>query len=213
MQVIIQCAKAKQAEAKTLMSKAGIRADFVARPNAVAAAAGHHFCRPDDWIPQETGTWRQALLSQQLGDSTLLPAWQLYKHGIYSKLVSHFGEKNIYVLSAGWGLVRSDFKLPTYDITFSKQAQAYKKRRGSDHYLDFKQLPNDRSQIVFFGVQDYLPLLSKLLSNSSPLTVVTRNKGIALPNAKWNQVAYKTTALTNWHYSAASALLKGELLT
>ncbi len=74
----------------------------------------------------------------------LLPAWQLYKNKTYQLLADTFGPKNLYIFSAGWGLVRSDFMIPNYDITLSPNATGpdkYKRRRKDDPYNDFAMLP------------------------------------------------------------------------
>jgi hypothetical protein len=49
----------------------------------------------------------------------LYPAYQLYENRAYGRLVGRYGLRNVYVLSAGWGLIRADFLTPSYDITFS----------------------------------------------------------------------------------------------
>ena len=74
----------------------------------------------------------------------LLPAWRLYKNKTYRLLADTFGPRNFYVFSAGWGLVRSDFMIPDYDITLSPNATGpdkYKRRRKDDLYDDFAMLP------------------------------------------------------------------------
>ena len=57
----------------------------------------------------------------------LLPAYQLYENSTYNRLVDRFGLSNVYILSAGWGLIPADFLTPHYDITFSASADAYKR--------------------------------------------------------------------------------------
>lgn len=82
---------------------------------------------------------------------SLLPAWQLYKNKTYRLLADTFGPKNLYIFSAGWGLVRSDFMIPNYDITLSPNATGsdkYKRRRKDDPYDNFAMLPLDSSNIA-----------------------------------------------------------------
>jgi hypothetical protein len=67
----------------------------------------------------------------------LLPAWQLYDRPVYRELVHALGAENVFILSAGWGLLSADFLTPNYDITFSKTAKRYKRRRVRDRYRDF----------------------------------------------------------------------------
>ncbi len=75
---------------------------------------------------------------------------------VYGRLVVRLGLENVYVLSAGWGLIRADFLTPYYYITFSSRADTYKRRRKTDRYDDFRMLPDDaKNDIVFFGGKDY----------------------------------------------------------
>lgn len=85
-----------------------------------------------------------ASLASSVNPLGLLPAWQLYKNKTYQLLADTFGQKNLYIFSAGWGLVRSDFMIPNYDITLSPGATGpdkYKRRRKDDPYDDFTMLP------------------------------------------------------------------------
>lgn len=90
--------------------------------------------------------------STEVNPLGLLLAWRLYKNKTYRLLADTFGPKNFYVFSAGWGLVRSDFMIPDYDITLSPNATGsdkYKRRRKDDAYDDFAMLsaaPTDTGQ-------------------------------------------------------------------
>ena len=53
----------------------------------------------------------------------LVNAADLYDNPAYRNLRECFGYKSIFILSAGWGLVRGDTKIPTYNITFSSAAE------------------------------------------------------------------------------------------
>ena len=93
----------------------------------------------------------------------LLPAYQLYENKTYGLLVDRFGSESVYILSAGWGLVRSNFLTPYYDITFSQSADKYKQRRKRDRYNDFRMLPAQTTEkVCFIGGKDYLPLFCEL---------------------------------------------------
>lgn len=71
--------------------------------------------------------------------------------------------EGVYILSAGWGLIRSDFLTPYYDITFSQSADPYKRRRRTDRYDDFRMIPDGvKDEILFIGGKDYLPLFCQL---------------------------------------------------
>ena len=45
----------------------------------------------------------------------LLPVYRLYANPVYERLVDKLGVANVYILSAGWGLIRADFLTPSYD--------------------------------------------------------------------------------------------------
>ena len=74
--------------------------------------------------------------------------------------------KKNFILSAGWGLIKADFLAPDYDITFSSQADAWKRRNKRDVFRDFAQMTQAElsvsEPIYFFGGKDYLPLYYKL---------------------------------------------------
>ena len=72
---------------------------------------------PDEKIPNSAISWRVYLEKHQK-DKNLLMAYELYSRNEYQSLYEKFGN-SFYILSAGWGLVNSEFKLPNYDITFS----------------------------------------------------------------------------------------------
>jgi hypothetical protein len=139
MIVVIQCASRKRADAGRLRSENGRPVVFVTDPLAPAADAGLEYARPDD--PASTGmSWRQTLLEynrEGTGNPLgLCPAWRLYENETYGRLVDHLGPDKLYILSAGWGLIRADFPTPYCDITFSTQADRWKRRRKSDRYED-----------------------------------------------------------------------------
>jgi hypothetical protein len=117
---------------------------------------------------------------------------------------------NLFILSAGWGLIAADFLTPYYDITFSQSAEGYKRRRKSDRYDDFRMLPHDTDEdIVFFGGKDYLPLFCSLTS------AIRTTKTVFYNSAQRPQVTgcalkrFDTTTRTNWHYECANAFLDG----
>ena len=99
----------------------------------------------------------------------LYPAYQLYRNKIYRRLADRFGLQNLYILSAGWGLIEATFLTPCYDITFSqtKREQKYKRRLQSDQYDDFAILsPTMDEPIVFFGSKAYVELFCYLTRES-----------------------------------------------
>ena len=135
-----------------------------------------------------------------------------HKNRAYVDLVERLGTRSVYVLSAGWGLIRSDFLTPQYDITFRGSAQRYKRRRQRDVYLDFCQLQDvGDGPVLFFGGKDYLPLFAKLTADLRAERVVFFNSNTPPQVPGCALVRYETTAKTNWHYGCVCAFLDGRL--
>ena len=125
-----------------------------------------------------------------------------------------FGEKNTYILSAGWGLIGSSFLTPNYDITFSmmKPPERYKRRRKSDFYRDLCMLPaNNDEQVFFFGGKDYVPLFCELTKGAEGKRTVFFNSQVAPDADGCSLERFVTTTRTNWHYECANAFLDGKL--
>jgi hypothetical protein len=213
MIVVIQCAARKRSDAGRLRRADGKPVVFVAQPNLAPPDDGVAYARPDD-VSEGGMSWRESLLNYNAAphDNSLglCPAYLLYQNKIYVRLVNRFGPENVYILSAGWGLVRADFLTPYYDITFSPSAEAYKRRYRADSYSDFRMLPDQMDQeIVFFGGKDYLPLFCSLT------TAVRTKRTIFYNSAKTPRVnscaleRFATATRTNWHYECANAFLDG----
>ncbi len=212
MIIVIQCAAGKRPGAGYLVSASGKPVVFVAQPLLAPADPAREYARPDG--PSLTGlSWRNVLLSYNETEKTdnplgLYPAYRLYDNLIYERLVEHFGLRNVYILSAGWGLIAADFLTPYYDITFTRMAKAYKRRRATDLYHDFRMLPDDTTdEVFFFGGQDYLPLFSSLTESIRGRRTVFYNSAHRprLPGCLLRR--FETRTRTNWHYECANAFL------
>ena len=210
MIVVIQCAASKRPDAGHLVAASGKLIDFVAHPQIAPANPDRVYARPDD-LREDGTTWRQLLLSYNDDPGgnplRLYPAYQLYENKVYGRIVDRFGLRDVYILSAGWGLIRADFLTPSYDITFSSSADAYKRRRKTDRYDDFRMLPsNTKSDIVFFGGKDYLPLFCSLTDMISSRKIVFFNSANAPRFNGCTLRRFETTTRTNWHYECANAV-------
>jgi hypothetical protein len=179
MKAVIQCSGTKDPRAGSFVH-AGRRVTFVAQPGLHPQADNELVCRPDDLIPGLTKTWREQLTAYNENPRNpdgLLPAWKLYAPTAYQTLLRHVGEQNLFVLSAGWGLIRSDFLLPAYDITFASAADPWQRRiRRRDTFRDFNHIVDaavrpDES-VYFFGGKDYLPLFHDLTKDVQARKVV-----------------------------------------
>lgn len=213
IKVVIQCCSSKQEDAGTFRVSDGKEVYFVACPDFYPFKKNKAY-RPDDVNPETGHTWREDLINYNRGldnPHRLKKASELYKPEIYQKLASRY---ETYILSAGWGLIKSDFLLPTYDITFSRlSTEKWKIRELTDlKYKDFNQLRANHNDIVyFFGGSNYLDLFYKLTRKCPAKKVIYfRSKNIQLCDG-YKYIEYKTKIMTNWHYKCAEAFIKKHL--
>jgi hypothetical protein len=215
MIVVIQCAATKQPDAGCLVSASGKPVVFVARPESAPTDDTRLYARPDDFS-HDRKTWRESLLeyNERSNDNPLglYPAYRLYKNCIYGRLVEVFGVRNVYILSAGWGLIKASSLTPYYDITYSPSAEGYKRRRKGDHYRDFCMLPKQPDdEIVFLGGKDYLPLFCALTSSVKAKRTIFYNSSQPPKAGGCTLKLFQTSTRTNWHYECAEALLSGKI--
>jgi hypothetical protein len=215
MIVVIQCAAGKSHRAGCLRTASGKPVHFVADPHAAPANAALMYARPDD--PSDWGgSWREVLLkyNEDPDDNPLdlSSAYMLYENRAYFWLVGRYNVTHVYILSAGWGLIRADFLTPYYDITFSPSAESYKRRRKTDHYDDFCMLPaNTEDEIVFFGGKDYVPLFCSLTAGVRTKKTVFYNSAQPPRATGCALKRFNTTTRTNWHYECVNAFIEGSI--
>ena len=211
MIIVIQCAARKQETAGHLILGDGRKVFFVADPNCAPPSTAHVYARPDEM--SETGlSWREQLLkyNQETVENELglCRAIELYANPSYEKLASSMGAPNVYILSAGWGLIRGDFFTPNYDITFSAAAESFKRRKGNDAYRDLMMVPEQNTEpIVFFGGKDYVPLFCALTKSTKARRTIYFNSGNSPLAPGCSLVRYETTTRTNWHYQCLNEFL------
>lgn len=218
MVVVIQCAGGKRADAGHMKDDAGRKVLFVADPASAPQSDSGIYKRPDD-AASSGRSYRDVLEDynrNQRADNPLglLPAWELYTDPAYQELADRFGVDNLYILSAGWGLVKAEYLLPKYDITFSASAKgenAYKRRRRGDcGYCDFAMLPATTSKhVVFLGGKAYVPLFRRLTDGVARRTVVFYSKTPPrVPEPEYEH--YWSAIPRNRHYECAKKLVSGE---
>jgi len=186
---------------------------FVARPDIAPCGRNQIYARPDD-ISDIGKSWRAVLGEYNAAPNEnplgLLPAWRLYSHPAYKMLANQCGLDRLYVLSAGWVLLRADFLTPNYDITFSKAAnvERYKRRGLRETYKDFC-LPSDVTEpIMFFGGRDYVPWFCELTAKAEgQRTVFYAGSEIVAPGCALRRFG---KPFTNWHYQCAKAFVNEE---
>ena len=233
MKVVISCAKKKADRAGYMRTKDERCVKFVGDPDlAKAASQKTEFCyaRPDDEA-KDGKTWREELVAynKSCKDENpfgLLRAYKLYSHKRYAELVEVFGIDNVYILSAGWGLIRASFLTPNYDITF--RGSGYNRRGKFDQYCDFNHLQEDshlmnnsNDKVVFFGtdsessdknggIDGYLPLFCDL-TKAYPghrIAYYYHSKDKPKYNKNVEFVPYETRTRTLWHYECAKKVIE-----
>lgn len=213
MKIIIQCAASKDSGAGWMLTDDGRQVMFVADPTIAPAREGYVYARPDD-LSDDGTSWRERLVvynkNSQGNPLGLYPAYRLYENEAYGVLVQKYGIDNVYILSAGWGLIRAGFLAPQYDITYSQSAEAYKRRRKTHRYADLCQLPDEsRDDLVLFSGKDYLPLFQTLTRSYAGVRHVFYNSTSLPPLEGCQLIRYHTTTRTNWHYECIRAFVNG----
>ena len=222
MIVVIQCAASKNPGAGRFKTEDGRPVMFVADPTRAPAGRGIVYKRPDDRADSGL-SYREELVkyNRHPGGNPLglLPAWRLYTNPVYAELVDTFGVPNVFILSAGWGLIAADFLTPDYDITFSSNAKgsdAYKRRRRNDVFMDLSMLPADRTgPVVFLGGKDYVPLFCRLTEGAKSERIIfycysgNSDNPPAAPECRL--LRFETSTRTNWHYECAKDLAQGKI--
>lgn len=216
MKIVIQCAASKDPAAGYFQSATGKRVTFVAHPELASAGNDCLAAHPDDTSDQPGKSWRElvAAYNARPGKNPLglFPAYRLYANDTYRALVDRYGVENVYVLSAGWGLIRADFLTPQYDVTFKKQGvDPFKRRLPSDRFCDFNQLPDNGDDIVFFGGKDYLPFFCHLTGSMRSRRLVFYNSQSRPIAPGCVLIRYETKTRTNWHYACARGFAAEEI--
>ncbi len=219
--VVIVCAASKRDDAGAMRQANGKTVVFVAHPELMpddARDADCMYARPDD-ISDSGVSWRQRLSEynreyRRIGRNPygLLPAFELYSHPIYRELVNACGPEHVFILSGGWGLIPAGYLTPHYDITFSTQAEKWKRRRKSDPFDDDCHIPEGfRGTIQLFGGKEYVKPFAELTQSIDCLKVVCYNS-IAPPAAPGCELRkYQTSQRTNWYYQCARQFINGEI--
>ncbi|PIP84925.1 MAG: hypothetical protein COR54_01485 [Elusimicrobia bacterium CG22_combo_CG10-13_8_21_14_all_63_91] len=222
MKLVLQCAGAKQPNAGTFRVE-GRPVKFVMSPDRVLHEDSRNFsfCRPDYRIPESNLTWFEYLGTYNRSGSNpdrLLKACALYTDPAYAKAldVAKRGRAKVFILSAGWGLIRWDFLLPDYDITFSraKNVKRYAIRSAKAPLPEFNQIADSdpEEDIFFFGGKDYLNLFYRLTRNVPAEKTVFYYHTADLPREHgFNYTAFtpgNPDLRTNWQYECFESFLK-----
>lgn len=200
MTIILPCANRKKPNAPTFCLN-GVTVDFVANPNTPNQR------RPwDRIVPESERTWIHCVADYnnlghlspndtQAGVSIsnnreLFCAGTLYVNQAYSDIIASIGFRNLFILSAGWGLVRADHRLPTYNITFStaKKTPAHARIKQDERKQQPKLQPDgihlDEARLEVFVGKEYKRFLEDWI-----------------PHEKYH--SHPPTGRRTWYYQAA----------
>ena len=221
--VVMICAKGKQVNSNIIHLNFNEPITFVAQPNGVNTFL------PDENILHSKMTWRDYVTKNQGPEIIPFKSYQLYIHGVYQNLFNFFGDR-LFILSAGWGLVKAEFRLPNYNITFSSSAKPEYKRVFNNldpPFNDFNDLTynhnvglnSENEDIVFIGSPDYIPLFIKLTQNLKCRKIIYWKRmkpkpipiELPIPNNTFLYRFYNTAKNRNWHYELAQKYADGEI--
>ena len=228
MKVVIQCAASKRDHDGGFTTGSGEKLLFVAAPElCVSVPPGMRYARPDDPCGEEkAGTWRDMLKrynEQPDNPCKLLRAADLYSpkehefRNLYRELADAFGWDNLFILSAGLGLIRAGFWTPDYKVTFSAQVKkeeswTWRNSKASQPlWHDFNHLCETQigqdEPIHFFGGKDYLPTFYTLLE-TLPGKKIVHYMGRVVEHSGFKYKEYKGPEKNRtWHYRAAKDFL------
>jgi hypothetical protein len=221
---ILCCSSEKDGKTESKFYYKGKSYKFVASPRMVSQN-GVTFQKPDDKIPDENRTWRDLVVNGQKDPSLdLVEAYRLYKPDIFRDLYHEF-DNRFYIFSAGWGIIRANFKIPFYDITYSTDSKVpkYAMRKDNfgwkdiihlnDDYLneDYGKFYRDAEVIVFAGSDYVEPFFcdmaqSKLYIPPKRIMIKYKSQNL-IQRQDFVYEYYETDINTNWHYEAAKEFL------
>ena len=218
MIIVIQCAGTKRDNPGRLETSQGVPVQFVGAPEMAPPEQKYVFAHPDG-IADDGKSWRDHLVAYNSnGDNPLglSTAFELYEppadKDVYRCLVDTLGSENVFILSAGWGLIRADFLTSAYDITFApevRKRKPWRHRHRRDTYEDLCHLVESRGQEVFFvGSKSYVPLFCDLTDHLNTPRTVFFNSNVP-PRAPGCALRrFETPNKRTWMYDCARAVLK-----
>jgi len=145
-------------------------------------------------IPNNNINWKNHIdqINQGMLISNIVSAYDLYNpkapfQNIYVTLHNCFLNR-FYIASAGWGIIKNEFRLPSYNITFSGNNNNGNYRNPNNGFInDFNHLLPDNEDIIFFGGKKYLKQFIFLTQNLPNRKIVFYNsQNINLPDPNPN---------------------------
>lgn len=201
IRIVIQCCKTKNQNSILLCNNR--RVVFQPQSNLP-------WCNIDN----TNTSWVEALRQQNgtrpnLNYSRLLPAGELYLSNVHRGLLNWVKEgrgRELYILSAGWGLVCYKRKMPNYDITFSGGQQ-------NNYYINPQEIPYDRlyndlqgldskKATHIFVCRSYAVGAQYFFKNKEAIVEHRRTSSSRRLLETGNTADHNITIRTNWHYKA-----------
>jgi hypothetical protein len=192
--------------------------NFVSHVDQVVPNDEMYF-HPDDLVPNEDITWRELVRQQGLNNNLQL-AHELYRPSIYNSLFQNYGN-DLFIISAGWGIIRADYRLPKYNVTFSNTniIPNYARRNHGDIFHDCNHLEGIEAneRIIVIAGSDYvLPFCQLTEDLPNEKIIIYKNQNLLnnnpyLDNNNFQFQNYQTNRRTNWHYEFAERLMKNEI--
>lgn len=215
--IVMQCAKSKMDDGWFRDGNGNIL-NFVADPERSSSVPLFRPVHPDD--DDGTGeTWRSRLLKYNQHYSAtgenpfgLHAAGALYRNPAYAAVSGSLPAENFYILSACWGLVRSDFLIPNYNVSFSRSqgVPAYAVRSGLKGWQDFNMLDlRSTLPLIYVGGRSYLQAFALLSGGYQGPRIAYHNLS-EVPEIDGIEMRRFDTAIkTNWYYQLAHELVEG----
>jgi hypothetical protein len=217
--VVIQCAGPKFPGATLALNNAAL--NFVGKPWLVPPNGR----APWDILP-ESGkrTWIDSVRDYNsgngalsagdvaarvsvMGQNGLTETGELYRRPIYRQLIHAYGIKNVFILSAGWGLIRADDKIPIYNVTFSNNAGvAHISPADRSRHGTIRNTINGNNEIHLFITPQYLRYWVSLFPQSGNRRIILHwRKGQKDPhNWTGNITRHDCPNQRTWPYDAAA---------
>ena len=204
-----------------MRDKDGKPVKFVDKPKLAPKSGQFRYvsptCNYDDnmTFQDKLGSYNDRFKSDGDNPFYLYPAYRLYEPPIYEKLVNseNYGKDGVYIFAAPFGIVRADFLLPMYDLTFSsgQDIEDYVRRDENDTYnnKDFYHLDDNSDETLhFIGIKSYIKPFRRLTRNYRGKRMIYFNSQTRIYSRDVEFVRCNgVKGPRNWHYQCAKQKL------
>ena len=212
--VVLTCASKKHPNNQLQYNGNQIEFTWIPGPNTPNSY------NPLSLIPNNNITWKNHIeqINQGILNSNIVSSFNLYNpkspyQNIYVNLHNRFLDR-FFIASAGWGIIKNDFRLPDYDITFSGNVNNANFRVPNNGFVnDFNHLLPDNEDIIFIGSKKYLQQFISLTESLPNRKIVFCNSlNIVLPQhniygGEFIPLYFPFPSNYTWQYTAAQMLI------